>query len=61
MTCEDYDDRNGNGRSIVEKAALRIAAVLDSRQIRALVRLLPQDIRKAIVTVLLTIADILRR
>jgi hypothetical protein len=59
MTCEDYDERNGP--SIVEKAALQIARLLASRQIRALARLLPQDVRKAIVTVLLTIADVLRR
>ncbi len=59
MTCEDYDERNEP--SIVEKAALQIARLLASRQIRALARLLPQDVRKAIVTVLLTIADVLRR
>ena len=59
MTCEDYDERNG--RSIVEKAALQMAPLLASRQIRALARLLPQDVRKAIVTLLLTIADVLRR
>ena len=58
MTCEDYDERNGPG--IVEKAALLIAPLLASRPIRALARLLPQDVRKAIVTVLLTVANVLR-
>src|SRR5436309_3387098 len=47
MTCEDYDERNGPG--IVEKAALLIAPLLASRPIRALARLLPRDVRKAIV------------
>ncbi len=70
MTCEDYDERNGpgivekderNGPGIVEKAALLIAPLLASRPIRALARLLPRDVRKAIVTVLLTVANVLRR
>ena len=59
MTCEDYDESNGS--SIVEKAARRIAPLLASRPIRALSRFLPQGVRKAIVTVLLTVADVLRR
>ena len=59
MTCEDYDERNEPG--IVEKAALLIAPLLASRPIRALARLLPRDVRNAIVTVLLTVANVLRR
>jgi hypothetical protein len=59
MTCEDDDERNGPGA--VEKAAHQIAALLASRPIRALTRLLPQDVRKAIVTVLLTVANVLRK
>ena len=58
MTCEDYET---NGPGIVQKAALLIAPLLASRPIRALARLLPQDVRKAIVTVLLTVANVLRR
>ena len=59
MTCEDYDERNEH--SIVEKTARQIAPLLASRPIRALARLVPQGVRKAIVTVLLTVADVLRR
>ena len=59
MTCEDYDE--GNGPSIVEKAAHQIASLVASRPIRALARLLPQNVRNAIVTVLLTVANVLRR
>jgi hypothetical protein len=59
MTCEDYDETNGP--SIVEKATRQIALLLASRPIRALARLLPQDVRKAIVTLLLTVANVLRR
>jgi len=47
MTCEDYDERNGPG--IVEKVARQLAPLLDSRPIRALARLLPQDIRLAVI------------
>jgi hypothetical protein len=59
MTCEDYDERNEPG--IVEKVALQIAPLLASRAIRALARLLPQDVRRATVTVLLTMVNVLRR
>ena len=58
MTCEDYET---NGPGIVEKAAVLIAPLLASRPIRALARLLPQDARKAMVTVLLTMTNVLRR
>ena len=58
MTCEDYET---NGPGILEKAALLIAPLLASRPIRALAWLLPQDMRKAIVTILLTVANALRR
>ena len=57
MTCEDYEE---NRPSIVEKAAHQIASLLASRPIRALTRLLPEDARKAIATVLLTVANVLR-
>jgi len=59
MTCEDYDERNGPG--IVEKAARQLAPLLDSRPIRALARLLPQDVRQAVVTVLLTMVNVFRK
>ena len=62
MTCEDYEDDDERNRpGIVEKAALQLAPVLDSRLIHALARLLPRDVRKAFVTVLLTVANVLRR
>jgi len=59
MSCEDYEDRNG--QSLVEKAARQFASVLASPPIRGLVVLLPQGMRRAIVTVLWTAADVLRR
>ena len=59
MPCEDYDE--GNGPGIVEKVAFLIAPLLASRPIRTLAWLLPQDMRKAIVTILLTVANVLRR
>lgn len=59
MTCEDYDERNGT--SIVEKAARRMARLLTSRWIGALARALPRDIRQAIVTVLVTAVNVLRK
>ena len=55
MTCEDYDERNGPG--IVETAALLIAPLLASRPTRAMARLLPQGVKKALVTVLLTVTN----
>lgn len=59
MTCEDYEEPNG--KSIVEKAARRMAPLLASGPSRTLARLLPQGVRRAIVTVLLTMADVLRK
>ena len=58
MTCEDCEELNAG---TFEKAANKVAALLASRPTRALVRLLPQDVRKAIVTILLTVANVLRR
>jgi hypothetical protein len=59
MTCEDEDERNGAG--MVEKAARQIAPLLASRPARTLARLLPQGVKKSIVTLLLTVTDALRR
>jgi len=59
MTCEDYEEPNG--KSLVEKAARHIAPLLASGPSQALARLLPQGVRRAIVTVLLTVADVLRK
>ena len=59
MTCEDYEASNGPG--ILEKAARQIAGFVASRPIQAVARLLPQDVRRALVTVLLTATDVLRR
>jgi len=51
MTCEDDD----------EKAARQIVPLLASRPARTLARLLPQGVKRSIVTVLLTVTDALRR
>ena len=58
MTCEDADERNRE--SMVEKAARMVSSLLASGPIRTLARLLPRDMRRALATVLLTIADVLR-
>ena len=59
MTCEDDDEKNGAG--MVEKAARQIVPLLASRPARTLARLLPQGVKRSIVTVLLTVTDALRR
>lgn len=59
MSCEDYEDRNG--QSLLEKAARQLASLLASPPIRGLAVLLPRGMRRAIVTVLWTAADVLRR
>ena len=58
MTCEDD---NGSAReSVVERGARQIAVFLASGPIRTLARLLPPDVKRAIATVLLTAANVLR-
>jgi len=59
MTCEDCEELSGSGT--FEKAAHEIAARLASRPTRVLARLLPLGVRKALVTVLLTVTKDLRR
>ncbi len=58
MTCEDADERTRE--SMVDKAARLMSSLVASGPIRKLARLLPQDMRRALATVLLTIADVLR-
>jgi hypothetical protein len=58
MTCEDGEEKNGE--SVVEKGARQIASLLASGPMRALARLLPAGMRRAMTTVLLTAADVLR-
>jgi len=59
MTCEDCEALTGS--STFERAAHKIAALFASRPTRALARLLPQSVRNALVTVLLTVTNDLRR
>jgi hypothetical protein len=58
MTCEEYDE--GTNESLAEKGARQIAAVLASRSVRTLAKRLPQSMRRAMATVLLTAADVFR-
>ena len=58
MTCEDADERNRE--SMVDKAARLTSSLLASGPIRQLARLLPQDMRRALASVFLTMADVLR-
>jgi hypothetical protein len=51
MTCEDCEDEL-NASGAFERAAHKIAGLFASRPTRALARLLPQGVRKALVTVL---------
>lgn len=59
MTCEDDDERIREG--LLETVARRFASLLSSGPIRMLTRFLPREMRRAMATVLLTAADVLRR
>jgi len=59
MTCEDYYEEEKNA-GILEKA-VQIVGLLASRPTSALARFLPEDARKALATVRLTVSSVLRR
>jgi len=58
MTCEDCEELNGP--STLENATHKIT-LLASPPTRALARVLPHGVKKALVTLLLTVTDVLRR
>jgi hypothetical protein len=58
MTCEDGDEKDGE--TVVETRARQIASLLAAGPIRAVVRLLPPGVRRAVTTVLVTATNVFR-
>ncbi len=63
MTCEDFEDEETANEHVqdglLSKAARGIVALVASPLVRRCVRVVPHDLRMALSTILLTLANVL--